>query len=154
MGLFVEGMLCQICGQPIVGRQEITSLPSLGSDTNDPLFVYGDCTFHTGCIARLGVYPEIQERVNRIVEMTRNRPPKCDICGQPIQHWNDIVAFTRLTSETSGILSGFCYKQFHKQCLKHDDRLPDLTLALRRLHSSGEWGGEQLELWLSDIDHL
>ena len=52
MAIFVPGMKCPLCHQPITRDQARRLFPPFVKDPRDPLFVFHDATVHEDCFLR------------------------------------------------------------------------------------------------------
>jgi hypothetical protein len=52
MAIFVPGMKCPLCHQPITRDEPRRLFPPFVKDAGDPLFVFHDATVHEDCYLR------------------------------------------------------------------------------------------------------
>ena len=63
MALFIPGMKCPICQQPILGDHSRRLFPPFITDEKDPLYVFHDATVHEECFQRHPLASQALERL-------------------------------------------------------------------------------------------
>lgn len=70
MAIFIPGMKCPLCKNPITAEEGRRLFPPFVTDPRDPLFVFHDATVHEACFAR---HP-LSKDVERATTSARGRP--------------------------------------------------------------------------------
>jgi hypothetical protein len=70
MAIFVTGMKCPLCNQPIARDQARRLFPPFVKDAGDPLFVFHDATVHEDCLLRDPRSPAVEAAM-----ALRRKPP-------------------------------------------------------------------------------
>lgn len=65
MAIFVQGMKCPLCQQPITRDQARRLFPPFVKDEREPLFVFHDATVHEDCYRRDPRFLAVEEAMAR-----------------------------------------------------------------------------------------
>lgn len=149
MVLFVRGMKCGICGDPIREGEPLAGFPPFVPNRLDPLFMFSDGVFHQSCLED---HPLGSEALAQYAELRERLAPErriCASCGKRIDDPDDYFSTARLVGDSSHPLYRFNFLQLHKRCFGSWPHTAELKRLLSALEASGAWESSSL---VSEID--
>src|SRR5438270_18446 len=84
MAVFIPGMPCGLCGQPIQPHrgQDVISFRPFLSNQLDALWEFSDCVFHAACFETHPLAQQVLARLQEMQEKVPTWPPPCALCGR------------------------------------------------------------------------
>jgi hypothetical protein len=145
MVLFMAGMPCAICHEPIGAEESKVGFSPFVGNEADPLFRFNDSVVHSECLRRDPLGLEAQERHAFALAQNAYASRVCLICGQHINNPNEYFGLGFLTNDSSDELHCLNFKHFHSACLPLWDDLERVhALAADRLRT-GKWRGRAMQ---------
>src|SRR5258708_331656 len=114
MALFIPGVPCAICKQPVAAGDQ-TLFPPFTGNQADPVYKFSDGVAHEKCYCEAPEWEAVESVLARLDEMRRNKV--CVICHQPILHSDEYFALTLLSDDPTNALSLWNFTWFHRSCL-------------------------------------
>lgn len=139
MAIFVSGMPCGICGEPMESAEEVHGFPPFVYNQKDPLHLFSDGVFHKACLEN---HPLGQAALRRVqLHIDNNKPANrvCRITGEQITDPDDYFSLGYLTDNLDSELSKWNYAHFKKSSLERWSEIKTLIGFLEELRDSGEW---------------
>lgn len=151
MAIFISGMTCPLCGQPMTDGAEVSGYPAFISNKRDPLYLFSDGVFHRRCLEAHPSASILEQRYE--AWRTANRPPAriCRISGKLITDPDDYLGVGFLVESPSHELYPFNWAHFSRHELKGWVHRDELRAAVERLAQSTEWEGDSLKWLLANL---
>ncbi len=149
MALFIPGMHCAICAQPVASSNEAVLFPPFCANKADPLYILSDAVIHEACgecDPRVG---HVKQRLEEAKRKTSDR--RCLVCGETITDYEDYVAFGFLIDDHDHPLYRYNYVQFHRMHLSDWNALQSAISHIEELDASEGWMGDSLKQLLTAL---
>ena len=140
MALFIAGMECPVCHEPIGREDDYRGFPPFVRDRADPLYVFHDATVHVHCVEQHAFARELAHTMNRI-ELSRSGHASCVVCHGPIGSPGELLTTGYLTSDKSNPLFELNFINFHRSHLQQWPRRAEFSRLVRTLEESPTWEG-------------
>jgi hypothetical protein len=147
MALFVPGMSCPLCGQPIKPDEERTLFSPFVANENDPLRVFHDGVFHTVCVRKHPLGPKALAMQDELLKKTAPQNRRCSISGRMITDPDRYLSMGVLTSDPNDPLYRFNFAQFDRVALADWPERKTLAGLICDALASGRMKGKAIE-WL------
>lgn len=144
MALFIPGMLCALCGQPMVAAADVLILSPFVANRADPLFVFSDAAIHKACFAR---HPLAREAQRWHDEAARQRMPNervCAVCGIVIEDPDDYFGTGLLSRDVNSPVARYNFVHLHRSHAEKWSGLHKLREWMDAAQASGAWRGPTL----------
>ena len=143
MAIFVPGMKCPLCNNPITREQARRLFPPFVKNSLDPLCLFHDATVHEDCLLR-DPRRDALEAVMALRARARRLPKTCIVCHEPIGHTKDCFSTEYLTSDPSNALYAYNYINIHRDHLEQWDRWDEFARLATLLQASDAWNGARI----------
>ena len=143
MALFVEGMICELCGKPMHSSEKIQMFPEMIQNRSEKLHVFSDGVFHFECVASHSL-GDCAKKVAFEQTCFFKSEKKCSVSGNPILV-EDVEATLFLTSNEMLQAHKFNFKWYSRSVLKRSNVLQVLLSALEELQDSQTWNADDLK---------
>jgi hypothetical protein len=145
MAIFIEGMLCQLCGRPMLESQGITAFSPFVPNQADPLSLFSDEVFHTECFQSHPLALHAEQRYRDVLERHAPENRRCLVCSKVISDADNFFALGHLTDDLTNPMYHFNYAHFHLSHLVHWPELPLVLKFATKQIESGAWKGPAME---------
>jgi hypothetical protein len=150
MAIFISGMICPICSQPIEGTDEFVAFPPFVENEIDPLWIFSDSVLHQKCFDEHPLSTQALLRYE-VTRKLRVRPKTCVVCKMDVTTPDDYFVLGHLTDDINDPLFEYNYTQFH---LSHLSQWADLDLIcalITEARRSGKMKGKGVDWMLSRL---
>lgn len=144
MALFVPGMLCRLCGQPMTAEHEIVMFRPFVPNERDPLFQFSDVVLHASCFRQHPLSEKAVKLHERAIQSSRPGNRVCIVCGQAILAPDDYFGAGLVSSNPASPLFEFNFVQLHCSHLSQWDRFEDFRRLVSRIQDSDAWEGPRI----------
>lgn len=145
MTIFIEGMPCQICSNPINNRKDAVVFSSFVANHLDPLYFFSGAMFHRSCFEQHPLGKEARRREDEVFQHIGPGKRKCVVCREEITDWRDHFNTTFFTDDPSSPASEFNYIHIHLSHYEQWNRVADFERAMVQFLTSDAWDGPQLK---------
>jgi hypothetical protein len=149
MAILAPGMLCRLCGKPLLEGQEKVAFSTFVANEADPLWKFSDGVFHVECFNRDSLADSAEKRWREFSEHRISSLRRCHVCGQPIENPDDYFALGHLTNDSSHPLYRLNFAVFHRSHLAHWPELASIYQLASAQVKSGAWKGRGMQ-WIVD----
>lgn len=151
MAVFIPGMKCPLCGQPINRGDEYIMFGPFVANENDPLWLFSDGVFHAACVHR---HPLGTKAVALHEEFVRRGVDRrCSISGALVTDPNRYLGLGVLTSEVNDPLYRFNFARFDRVALADWPERKTIAAMLGDALASGRMKGKGIEWLYRQIDN-
>ena len=154
MSLFVEGMKCRLCGQPMTSNQSILGFQPFVANERDRLHLFHDGVFHESCVEKHPLGLEARRWNKKAIESGSPEMRRSFVTNKPITDLSDYLPVGFLTSDEKNPLYEFNFAHFSKSELRTWNRLDELTETLRREQESGNVAGRGIDWIISELRQI
>ena len=149
MALFVDGMPCGLCGDPmdVMDHEEIECFAPVTANRRDPTWELSDGCFHQACLRPDLPGAETRQRAAEFQDRLRTWPPNCVHCGEHITRPDDFFGLPYLVSSPDHPLYPFNCSYLHIGCLPFWSALDRVHALLTQLLDSGSWDPDALSVY-------
>ena len=144
MAIFTPGMICPICGKPMLQTDEVIMLPAFVPNKCDPLYFFSDGVFHRTCFAGHPLAEQATKYGNETREQHLPQNRVCMVCDQVITDPEDYFSAGYLTNDRVSPAFAFNYAQFHKRDFENWDRASEFRRVIAELVDSEAWDGPRV----------
>ena len=145
MALFISGMECSLCCQPITNENELIAFGPFVANRRDPLYVFSDAVFHRACFERHSLSEKAIQRHKDVVQHGGYERLRCVVCNEIITDPDEYFYVGFLTDDPTNPLFEFNYIQFHVSHFLSWNRAADFQRLVTEFFSSDGWKGPQLK---------
>ena len=149
MAIIIEGKTaCPLCDNILEKGQEVVSFPAFVGNELDPLWLFSDAAFHSGCFEK---HPLSSEAIARYEEMREKTAPGCRacvVCKAEIEDPDDYFGLGHLVSSPQDPLYEYNYTHAHISCLPRWPEISKVHQLLQNLKESGRLKGMSLDQML------
>jgi hypothetical protein len=145
MAIFLPGMKCPLCGQPINRGDEYLMFGPFVANENDPLWLFSDGAFHAACVRKHPLGTNVVAFHEESLRRTADR--RCSISGALITDHNRYLGMGGLTSDSNDPLYRFNFAQFDCAALVDWPERKAFAALLTDALTSGRMKGKGVE-WL------
>lgn len=149
MAIFITGMTCKLCGQPMKSDDDIISFPPFVSNSKDVLYLFNDGSFHKVCFESHPLSNKAIERLKLHFENNSASRRICRITNEHIDDPDDFFSLGYLTSDDESELAKWNYAHFKKSAIKNWDKLDIIIDLLEHHQARSEWEHSDLQ-WIID----
>lgn len=146
MAIFINGMKCPLCGEPMFADQSVRMFKPFVSNPDDPLVVFNDATVHETCFLNDKRAVAAERRYKAFLDANAPASRVCRASGKLITDPDDYFALGFLTDDPSEPLHEFNWAHFSKDALgRWREResllaLLDTARSNPKMHRAGiEW---------------
>lgn len=144
MAIFVAGMLCVVCREPIQTADECVIFPPFVANRNDPLVVFHDGVVHRACLQDHPLGGDAVRRSNEVVERGAPAARQCAVCLDVITNPDDYFGTGYLADPGSDPVAEFNYLHLHLSHFLRWDRAEEFRHCVEAFISSPHWDGSQV----------
>lgn len=141
--LIYGASVCSLCGGIILATDEVISIPPLTPNSNDPLSIFNDSSFHADCFRKHPLFQQAEARETEVLAASKT-PHICTVCGLAITDPDDFLMIDHITQDRNDPLYRCNFRKFHRSHIDQWDYLSQALKLLQGLQDSGKWGGEYL----------
>jgi hypothetical protein len=145
MAIFVPGIICPLCGKPVMSADEAVMFSPFVADRADPLFLFSDSVLHAPCLERHPLSAEASKWHDEAVRHRKVTDQACVACGRPVLDPDEFFAAGLLTRAPDNPLFEFNFVCLHRS---HAESWPRFDEFRRRMEAAqaegGQWRGPML----------
>jgi hypothetical protein len=149
MAIFIPGMKCRFCGQP-VDKKDARLFPPFCGNLADPLHRFDDAVVHLVCFSKDPFSAAVNRRLSRIYE-ARTAPHICLVCGSPIAVPDEMFSTGIFTDDLLDPLRELNLLKFHDRCIAKWVGLPRALELADGAIKSGQWKGDGMKLFMTQL---
>jgi hypothetical protein len=151
MAILVYGVLCRLCGKPMLRGQDLVMFPPFVANEADPLLKFSDGAFHRECFLSDPLSGRAESRLAEIKERSNRADWVCPVCGKLINDPDDFFSLDHLTDDRLNPLHPLNYVKLHKSCLPRWLELKSTRILAEKQLESGAWAGGAMEKLVDDL---
>lgn len=159
MALFIPGMPCIVCGQPMMASGDVMMFAAFVANRADPIFEFSDAAIHKTCFDQHPLSMEAKRWHDEAIHRAGPGKRICVVCGAVITEPDDYFGTGLLSHDASSPLFEYNFVHLHRSHAARWSGLHKLQERIAAAHSSGTWQGSMLRFgspptdavrWISD----
>ncbi len=149
--MFIVGMKCPLCGEPINSEDERVGFSSFVANEADPLHIFSDATFHRACFLKHPLSDKARSRYNVALESAQPANRICYVSGSLITNSEDYLTSGHLTDDQTNPLLRYNFAHFSRSALAGWKGLSSFIHQLEAFERSDEWKGKALGWFIGEL---
>jgi len=144
MALFIPGMICPVCGHPMMASHDVVMFAAFVANRADPLLVFSDAAMHKACFDQHPLSMEARRWHDETLQHIGPSKRICAACGTMIMDPDDYFGTGLLSHNASSPLFEYNFVHLHRSHAERWSGLSRLEEQMAAAQDSGVWQGPTL----------